>query len=206
MSSKGYTRMPEKKAGPKGAAAAKSEKSEKAPAKVAKAAGAAHKKAHAKRVPQKVQNPFTKAAPRRTWVAGPKDLVHNWFVVDGAGLTLGRAASRIAHVLRGKHKPTYTPHADVGDHVIIVNAEKVKLTGTKEQHKPYYQHTMYPGGLKTTMARDVRVRDPERLFQDAVRRMIPRNPLGRDVMAKLHVYKGPTHPHHAQKPEPLTLA
>ena len=115
-------------------------------------------------------------------------------------------ASRIASILRGKHKPIYTPHVDTGDFVIIVNAEKVKLTGSKDLQKPYYRHSMHPGGLKTILARDVRVRDPERLLQDAIRRMISRNPLGRDMMSKLHVYKGPSHPHQAQKPKPLALA
>jgi large subunit ribosomal protein L13 len=193
--------MAEKKASPKGAAHSKSE--EKAPAKAAKPA-AKSAKAHAP-VAQKTQNPFTKAKPRSTWVPDDTEVVRRWYVVDATGLVLGRAASRIAYVLRGKHKPTYTPHADQGDYVVVVNAEKIKLTGSKEEQKPYYHHTMHPGGLKTIIARDVRVRDPERLMQDAVRRMIPRNPLGRDVMSKLHVYKGPAHPHQAQKPEPLTL-
>jgi large subunit ribosomal protein L13 len=191
--------MAEKKASPKGAAETK-------PAAKADATAGRRKPKARVAVAQKTQNPFTKAAPRRTWVAKPKDIARRWFVIDATGLVLGRAASKIAHILRGKHKPTYTPHADVGDYVIIVNAEKVKLTGTKEEQKPYYRHSMHPGGLKTIMARDVRVRDPERLFEDAIRRMISRNPLGREVMRKLHVYKGPAHPHHAQKPEPLALA
>ena len=190
--------MAEKKASPKGAAHPKTAAKTDAPhprGKVAKAP-----------VLQKTQNRYSKAAPRRTWVAKPGDISRKWFVIDATGLTLGRAASKIAHILRGKNKPTFTPHADVGDFVIIINAEKVKLTGSKEEQKPYYHHSMHPGGLKTIMARDVRVRDPERMFQDAIRRMISRNPLGREVMRKLHVYKGPTHPHHAQKPEPLALA
>jgi large subunit ribosomal protein L13 len=157
-------------------------------------------------VPQKTDNRFTRAAPFSTFVPhGKQKISRRWFVVDATGLILGRAASRIAMVLRGKNKPTWTPHADVGDFVIIINADKVKLTGSKEEQKPYYRHSMHPGGLKTVLARDVRVRNPERLLEDAIRRMIPRNPLGRDVLGKLHVYRGPTHPHQAQKPEPLAL-
>ncbi len=203
--------MAEKKASPKGAAKSKKPKAAaEAEAKAAPAAGASAKrapKAKKARIPQKTTNRFSRAAPRTTFTAGA-DLKgsRRWFVIDATDLVLGRAASRIAHVLRGKHKPSYTPHGDVGDFIIIINAEKVKLTGGKEGYKPYYRHSMHPGGLKTIIARDVRVRDPERLLQDAIRRMIPRNPLGRDVMSKLHVYRGPTHPHQAQKPEPLVLA
>ena len=204
--------MAEKKATPKGAAkaVAKTEDVTKQPASGKRAAGSdsaatAATKAKTK-VAQKVQNPFTAARPRSTWMPEGKKVDRKWFVVDADGLVLGRAASRIAMILRGKHKPTYTQHADMGDFVVVVNAEKIKLTGNKEGQKPYYHHTMHPGGLKTIIAKDVRVRDPERLIQDAVRRMIARNPLGRDMMGKLHVYKGPTHPHAAQKPEPLTLS
>jgi len=206
--------MAEKKSAAKGAAKSKKPKAAapKAEAKAAPATKVAAKPPEtapkkAARTPQKAANRFSRAVPYNSFVAGPDQRVaRRWFVVDATGLVLGRAASRIAHVLRGKHKPTYTPHADVGDFVIIINAEKVKLTGGKEEQKPYYRHSMYPGGLKTTLARDVRVREPERLLEDAIRRMIPRNPLGRDVMRKLHVYRGPTHPHQAQKPEPLALA
>jgi large subunit ribosomal protein L13 len=113
--------------------------------------------------------------------------------------------SRIAQVLRGKHKPMYTPHADAGDYVVVINAEKVKLTGTKEEKKPYYRHSLHPGGLKTTLARDIRARTPELLIERAVRLMIPRNPLGREVMRKLKIYVGPVHPHQAQDPKPLKL-
>jgi large subunit ribosomal protein L13 len=198
--------MAEKKATAKGAAKSKKPKVATSPAP---AEAAPVKVAAAKRpkVAQKTANRFTRAAPFSTFVP---DAQHKpsrrWFVIDATGLILGRAASRIARVLRGKHKPSYTPHADVGDFVIIVNAEKVKLTGSKEEQKPYYRHSMHPGGLKTVIARDVRVRDPERLLEDAIRRMIPRNPLGRDMLRKLHVYRGPTHPHQAQKPEPLALS
>jgi large subunit ribosomal protein L13 len=200
--------MAEKKATAKGAAKSKktAESAEAAPVKAASGAKRAEKKRP--RQAQKVANRFSRAIPYSSFVPHAKEeaSARRWFLVDATDLVLGRAASRIAHVLRGKHKPSYTPHADVGDFVIVINAEKVKLTGSKESEKPYYHHSMHPGGLKTRIARDVRVREPERMLQDAVRRMIPRNPLGRDVMSKLHVYKGPTHPHQAQKPEPLALA
>lgn len=203
--------MAEKKATPKGEAkakpAAKHEKAhaaaEHAPVK-AKAASA-HKRVKPAPVPQKTTNPYTKLTPRATFMPKPADQVHKWHLVDATGLVLGRAASRIAYVLRGKHKPTYTPHADMGDYVVVINAEKIKLTGSKEEQKPYYHHTMHPGGLKTIRARDVRTRNPERMLEDAIRRMISRNPLGREMVRKLHVYKGPAHPHQAQNPQPFTL-
>jgi large subunit ribosomal protein L13 len=199
--------MAEKKATAKGAAKSKKPKAE-VPAAATHSAAPAGGRPTPKRpkVPQKGSNRFSSAVPYGSFVPNAEyKISRRWFVVDATDLVLGRAASRIAHVLRGKHKPSYTPHADVGDFVIIINAEKVKLTGSKESQKPYYRHSMHPGGLKTVIARDVRVRDPERMLQDAIRRMIPRNPLGRDMMSKLHVYKGPTHPHQAQKPEPLAL-
>jgi large subunit ribosomal protein L13 len=153
----------------------------------------------------KSQNRFSAARKPKTYMVRPQDIVREWHLVDLDGLVLGRAASRIAHILRGKHKPMYTPHADAGDYVVVVNAEKVKLTGSKEDKKPYYRHSLHPGGLKTTLARDMRARNPERLIEAAVRRMIPRNPLGRDVLSKLKIYVGPAHPHQAQQPKPLKL-
>jgi large subunit ribosomal protein L13 len=202
--------MAEKKATAKGAAKSKTSKAATSPASAEAVPPAlkakATKTAKRPKVAQKTTNRFTRAAPFSTFVPSAQHKTsRRWFVIDATDLVLGRAASRIARVLRGKHKPSYTPHADVGDFVIIINAEKVKLTGSKEEQKPYYRHSMHPGGLKTVIARDVRVRDPERLLEDAIRRMIPRNPLGRDVLRKLHVYRGPTHPHQAQKPEPLAL-
>ncbi len=201
--------MAEKKATAKGAAKSKKPKAAaaSAPAEAAPVLKAKATAAKRPKVAQKTANRFTRAAPFRSFVPSAQHKPsRRWFVIDATDLVLGRAASRIARVLRGKHKPSYTPHADVGDFVIIINAEKVKLTGSKEEQKPYYRHSMHPGGLKTVIARDVRVRNPERLLEDAIRRMIPRNPLGRDMMRKLHVYRGPTHPHQAQKPEPLALA
>ncbi len=153
----------------------------------------------------KAQNRFSAARKPKTYMPKPNDIVRSWHVVDLDGLVLGRAASRIAQVLRGKHKPMYTPHADAGDYVVVINAEKVKLTGTKEEKKPYYRHSLHPGGLKTTLARDIRARTPELLIERAVRLMIPRNPLGREVMRKLKIYVGPVHPHQAQDPKPLKL-
>jgi large subunit ribosomal protein L13 len=156
-------------------------------------------------VAPKAQNRFSAARKRTTYMLKAQDIAREWHLVDLDGLVLGRAASRIAHILRGKHKATYTPHADAGDYVVVVNAEKVKLTGTKEESKPYYRHSLHPGGLKTALAKDLRKQTPERILEAAVRRMIPRNPLGRDVMSKLKIYAGPVHPHQAQQPKPLKL-
>jgi large subunit ribosomal protein L13 len=153
----------------------------------------------------KALNPFSSARAFTSYMPTEGQTPHQWFLVDADGLVLGRAASRIAHILRGKHKPVFTPHTDTGDFVVVINAEKIKLTGTKEEDKPYRNHSMHPGGLKTRYARDVRVRQPEELLLRAVQRMIPRSPLGRAMFLKLKVYKGPTHPHEAQRPQPLTL-
>ena len=134
-----------------------------------------------------------------------RDIERRWVLVDAEDLILGRAASRIAHILRGKHKPQYTPHADVGDHVVVINAAKIRLTGNKEEDKLYHRHTGYIGGLKTKTAAELRDSRPEDLLINAVRRMIPRNPLGRDIMRKLRVYPGSEHPHVAQQPETIEL-
>lgn len=134
-----------------------------------------------------------------------RDIERRWVLVDAEGLILGRAASRIAHILKGKHKPQYTPHADVGDHVVVINADKVRLTGRKEEDKLYHRHSGYVGGLKTINASALRRTRPEDLLVHAVRRMLPRSPLGRDMMRKLRVYAGNEHPHVAQKPEPIEL-
>ncbi|MHB1847275.1 MAG: 50S ribosomal protein L13 [Deltaproteobacteria bacterium] len=136
---------------------------------------------------------------------GDHEVERRWFLVDLDGLVLGRAASRIAHILRGKHKPQYTPHCDTGDFIVAINAEKIRLTGSKEDVKPYYRHTMHPGGLRTTLASELRAKKPEELIRRAVQRMLPRSPLGRDQFDKLKVYAGPAHPHQAQRPEALTL-
>ncbi len=129
-----------------------------------------------------------------------------WWVVDVADLTVGRAATQVATILKGKHKPSYTPSLDVGDFVIVLNAEKVRFTGNKETGKLYFSHTMHPGGAKHTPAVKLRSKHPDAIFLNAVRRMLPRNALGRDMMRKLKVYPGPQHPHVAQKPEPLKLS
>ena len=133
----------------------------------------------------------------------PQDVEREWYVVDAASQTLGRVASEIARRLRGKHKASYTPHVDTGDYVIVVNAEKVRVTGSKRRDKIYYRHSGYPGGIKATRFEDLIDKHPERAIQHAVKGMLPRNPLGRAVFRKLKVYAGPEHPHAAQQPKPL---
>jgi large subunit ribosomal protein L13 len=129
-----------------------------------------------------------------------------WWVVDVADLPVGRAASQVARILKGKHKPSYTPSMDVGDFVVVVNAEKIRFTGKKETDKLYFTHTMHPGGAKLTPPHKLREKHPDAIIQNAVRRMLPRNTLGRDMMRKLKVYAGTQHPHVAQKPEALKLS
>ena len=124
-----------------------------------------------------------------------------WFVVDASGMVLGRLATKIAHVLRGKHKPIYTPHLDVGDHVVVINAENIRLTGTKARKKKYYSYSGYPGGLKEESYLNVQRERPERIIMHAVKGMIPHNRLGRKMIKKLRVYRGSQHPHEAQNPE-----
>ncbi len=141
----------------------------------------------------------------KTYVPREADIERRWFVVDAEGQTLGRLASEIATVLRGKHKPIFTPHMDVGDYVIVVNAEKVKVTGAKNDQKTYYRHSGYPGGFRQTKFRDMIERHPERVIEKAVRGMIPHNVLGDQTLKKLRVYAGPNHPHVAQQPTPLEI-
>lgn len=141
----------------------------------------------------------------KTFVAKREEVERCWYVVDAGGVPLGRLAVRIADVLRGKNKPTYTPHVDTGDFVVVVNARDVVLTGRKEEQKLYWSYSGYPGGLKQRSAAQVRARHPERLVEHAVRGMLPRTKLGRAIYRKLKVYAGPEHPHEAQRPEPLTL-
>jgi large subunit ribosomal protein L13 len=129
-----------------------------------------------------------------------------WYVIDGQGKILGRMATEIARVLRGKHKPTFTPNQDAGDFVIVINARGVKLTGAKLQDKVYYRHTEYPGGIRERSAAEMRQIKPEELVRLAVRGMLPKNRLSRKLVTKLKVYAGPEHPHSAQKPQPLTIA
>ena len=141
----------------------------------------------------------------KTFTAKPQAVRREWYVVDAAGKTLGRLASEVARRLRGKHKPEYTPHVDTGDYIIVVNAEKVRVTGRKEQRKLYRHHTGYIGGLKTFTFEELRRRRPERIIERAVKGMLPKNPLGRAMYRKLKVYAGPDHPHAAQQPKPLDL-
>jgi large subunit ribosomal protein L13 len=144
---------------------------------------------------------------RRTWSPKLADVNtgKRWYIVDAEGKTLGRLASVIAATLRGKRKPTYTPHADMGDFVIVINAEKIVLTGKKETQKLYFRHSGYPGGLRQRSVREVRATHPERIIQSAVRGMLPRTVLGERQLRKLKVYAGPDHPHATQRPEPLLI-
>jgi len=135
-----------------------------------------------------------------------QDVTHGWYVVDATDQTLGRLATEIAHRLRGKHKAEYTPHVDTGDYVIVVNAEKVFVSGNKETKKIYYRHSGYPGGIKSTSLKRLRESKPEELLEKAVKGMLPRNPLGRAVFRKLKVYAGDTHPHGAQQPKTMVLS
>lgn len=141
----------------------------------------------------------------RSYMAKPEEVVRKWYVVDASGCTLGRLASRVAAVLKGKHKPTYTPHVDTGDYVIIVNADKVVVTGNKAHDRVYYHHTQYPGGLRSITYEDFMKKSPEKLVERAVRGMLPHNRLGRSMIKKLKVYASPDHPHQAQKPETLKV-
>jgi large subunit ribosomal protein L13 len=137
--------------------------------------------------------------------AKPAEVRRDWFVVDADGKTLGRLATEIARRLRGKHKPIYTPHIDTGDHIVVVNAEKVRVTGNKLQDKMYHHHTGYIGNLKSISLQKLLQKAPERVIETAVKGMMPRNPLGRAMMKKLRVYAGPEHGHQAQQPKPLDL-
>ena len=146
-----------------------------------------------------------KAKQQKTFSPTPADITREWFVVDATDQTLGRLASDIAQILRGKHKPTYAPHFDGGDFVVVVNAAKVAVTGKKELQKVYYRHSGYPGGLSELSFEQMRERYPERIVQNAVRGMLPKNRLGRKMLGKLKVYAGPDHPHAGQKPQPLEI-
>jgi large subunit ribosomal protein L13 len=141
----------------------------------------------------------------KTYWTKEEDVVRQWFVVDADGQTLGRLASQIAAVLRGKHKPTYNPSVDTGDYVIVVNAEKIHTTGRRLDQKKYYKHSGYVGGLTERTLREELERNPERVMYRAVKGMLPKNVLGRKMLRKLKVYAGPDHPHQAQQPEPPTI-
>jgi large subunit ribosomal protein L13 len=142
----------------------------------------------------------------KTFSATPSDIERDWYVVDASTRVVGRLASEIARVLRGKHKPTYTPHMDTGDHVIVVNAEEVRFTGKKEQDKEYLNYSGYPGGDHTESPEEVRADRPTQLIERAVKGMMPEGPLGRKMLKKLKVYAGSDHPHEAQQPAPLDEA
>lgn len=141
----------------------------------------------------------------KTFSAKPAEVVHDWFIVDASDKTLGRLASEIAHRLRGKHKAEYTPHIDTGDYVVVINAEKVRVSGRKTTDKIYHRHTGYPGGLKSVSFEKLIQTAPERAIQSAVSGMLPRNPLGRAMFKKLKVYAGDAHPHAAQQPQELNI-
>ena len=141
----------------------------------------------------------------KTFSAKPLEVERKWYVVDADGCTLGRLASEVASVLRGKNKPQYTPNVDTGDYVIVINAEKVKVTGKKLDQKIYYHHSDYVGGMKETTLKEMLAKKPEKVIELAVKGMLPKGPLGREMYTKLHVYAGAEHPHAAQKPEQLTF-
>ena len=141
----------------------------------------------------------------QTYMANPDKIERKWYVVDAEGCTLGRLASGVASVLRGKNKPQFTPHVDTGDYVIIVNADKIKVTGKKMDQKIYYHHSDYVGGMKETTLKEMMAKKPEKVVELAVKGMLPKGPLGRSMLDKLHVYAGPNHEQAAQKPEVLTF-
>lgn len=141
----------------------------------------------------------------KTYMAKGETVERKWYIVDAEGMVLGRLASQVAAILRGKHKPIFTPHVDTGDHVIIINADKVVLTGNKLIDKVYYHHTGYPGGLRETKYRDLMKNKPEFAVYEAIRRMMPKGPLGRQMLKKVRIYRGTEHGHAAQQPEALTL-
>lgn len=141
----------------------------------------------------------------KTYMANPDKIERKWYVVDAEGQTLGRMASEIAKILRGKNKPEFTPHVDTGDYVVVVNAAKVKVTGKKLQQKVYYNHSDYVGGMRETTLAELMQKDPEKVVELAVKGMLPKGPLGRSMIKKLHVYAGPEHKQQAQKPEVLTF-
>jgi large subunit ribosomal protein L13 len=144
-------------------------------------------------------------SPVRTYTPSANEIERDWYVVDAEGLTLGRMATEVARILRGKHKPTFTPHLDTGDHVIIVNADKVVLSSGKAEAKMVYRHTGYPGGLKAATYADLLDTKPADAVRRTVKGMLPKNRLGNQMLRKLKVYAGPTHPHDAQNPKPLVL-
>ena len=143
--------------------------------------------------------------PMKTYMANPDKIERKWYVVDAEGCTLGRLSSEVAKVLRGKNKPVYTPHIDTGDYVVVINADKIKVTGKKMDQKIYYHHSDYVGGMKETTLKEMMAKKPEKVIELAVKGMLPKGPMGRAMIKKLHVYAGAEHAHQAQKPEVLTF-
>jgi large subunit ribosomal protein L13 len=141
----------------------------------------------------------------KTYSAKPGDIDREWFVVDAENQIVGRLASRIATILRGKHKPAFTPHIDCGDYVVVINADKVRFSGNKETEKEYFSYSGYPGGVRNRSPKEMRARKPEFLVRNAVKGMLPKGPLGRQMLSKLKIHAGPTHPHEAQQPKELSL-
>ena len=141
----------------------------------------------------------------KTYTAKPSEVRHGWYVVDAQGKVLGRLATRIAQRLRGKHRPEYTPHVDTGDYIVVVNADKLRVTGKKAQQKKYYRHTGFPGGIRETTFAVLHAKHPDRVLQKAVKGMLPKGPLGSAMLKKLKIYAGEGHPHNAQRPEALDL-
>lgn len=141
----------------------------------------------------------------KTFSAKPQEVRREWFVVDATDKVLGRLASEVAHRLRGKHKPEFTPHVDTGDHIVVINAEKVHVTGNKAEAKTYWHHSGYPGGIKSASFKELVSDHPERIIQTAVKGMLPKNALGRQMIKKLHIYSGSEHKHQAQQPQPLEI-
>lgn len=141
----------------------------------------------------------------KTYSAKPGDIDREWFVVDAENQIVGRVASRIATILRGKHKPAFTPHIDCGDYVVVINADKVRFSGNKETEKEYFSYSGYPGGVRNRTPKEMRARKPEFLIRNAVKGMLPKGPLGRQMLSKLKVHAGPSHPHEAQQPKELSL-
>ena len=141
----------------------------------------------------------------KTYSAKPGDIDREWFVVDAENQIVGRLASRVATILRGKHKPSFTPHIDCGDYVVVINADKVRFSGNKETEKEYFSYSGYPGGVRNRTPKEMRARKPEFLIRNAVKGMLPKGTLGRQMLSKLKVHAGPTHPHEAQQPKELSL-
>jgi large subunit ribosomal protein L13 len=141
----------------------------------------------------------------KTFSAKPHEVRRDWFIVDAAGKVLGRVAAEIAHRLRGKHKPEFTPHVDTGDYIVVVNAEKLRVTGNKAKDKMYHRHTTYPGGIYSTSFEKLQAKHPERVLQKAVKGILPKGPLGYAMLKKMKVYAGTEHPHAAQQPKPLEI-